>query len=97
MGLLQGRRRTRIAGASQVQARAYEGFDDMLMRRESTTVLTAHRAPVDPYAAWLEQRKAEQAPEERPEIRWVYMGPGVARRADEGDGAKRDSLRPVGV
>ncbi len=72
MGILQGRRRTPIISGSQVQARAYDDFDELFMRRESTALLDVRRAPVDPYAVWLEQREAERERVEHEELRWVH-------------------------
>ncbi|MGO9488795.1 MAG: hypothetical protein ACLQBB_07185 [Solirubrobacteraceae bacterium] len=46
-------------------------------------------APVDPYAAWLEQREAERERVEQPGVRWVHR-PRVtaAQREQQGPGVR---------
>jgi hypothetical protein len=86
MGILQGHRGSVVQDTAQVITAA----EDIVMRRESAATFTPRRVPIDPYTAWLEQRKADREREQRTELRWVHRvdTPIVRRR----EGATREPM-----
>jgi hypothetical protein len=49
--------------------------------RHDAQMLAPHSAPVDPYAAFLQQREAEREREQPREVRWVYRQLGTLSAA----------------
>jgi len=65
---------------ASVEPITYRGARQLADRHEPVA-LTERAKPVDPYAAWLEQREAEREQLERPQIRWVHRPRIIPRPA----------------
>ncbi len=79
----EGPVRTRIV-------QVHGGDGEQAQRSREEPQLFTRRVSVDPYAAWLEQRRAERDDHEASHVRWVYRYRGVGTTQSE---PARDAVR----
>jgi hypothetical protein len=101
------RRHARASSAEYISqpqtiALSTQAGPDFCESRYEPETFGAPTVPADPYAAWVQQRAAEQEREEHPEVRWVFRpraaaGPAIrASAVGDHQPAKRrdDHARP---